>query len=46
MQHVPPKHWYPITTLSSVTIQNNSTKIFTAVKTSNLASVTAQTAMH
>jgi len=30
------KHWYPTTTLYSITTQKNSTCIFTATKTSNI----------
>jgi len=34
----PPKPWYPTAALHGVTTQKTSTWIFTAVKTSNLAS--------
>jgi len=35
--HGPPKRWYPTKTLHGVTAQKTSIRIFTAVKTSNLA---------
>jgi hypothetical protein len=36
-QQDPPKRWYPTSSLHRVTIQKNSTWIFTAVKTKSLA---------
>jgi len=36
-QHGPLKRWYPVTTLHGLTAKKNSTWIFNAVKTSNIA---------